>query len=107
MRYRPFKIPLKVLTSFTRQLVESKQSVRFVSLSINKRCMTLQALSPSTVENSSKVAISTDSRKFCDWLESNLTAKCRPIVIAPAKTGKDKSNKKAVKKIDHVNKGNR
>jgi len=30
---------------------------------------------------------------------------CRPIVIAPAKTGKDKSSKKAVIKIAQANKG--
>lgn len=32
-------------------------------------------------------------------------AKCRPIVMAPAKTGNDKSNKKAVIKIAQTNNG--
>lgn len=31
--------------------------------------------------------------------------KCRPIVIAPANTGKDNNNKNAVINTDHTNKG--
>jgi hypothetical protein len=42
---------------------------------------------------------------ICKRFVRNISDKCRLIVIAPAKTGRDKSNKKAVIKIAHTNNG--
>jgi hypothetical protein len=60
----------------------------------------LQELAIVTNVISDKFTNTTCSKIFCNWLAKILTAKCRPIVIAPAKTGKNNNNKNAVIKTD-------
>ena len=49
--------------------------------------------------------MTTYSTFICNWLVELLMTKCRPIVIAPANTGKESNNKKAVIKTAHTNRG--
>ena len=48
----------------------------------------------------------TCSKIICNWLAKSLMAKCRPMVIAPAKTGKESNNNTAVIRTAQTNKGN-
>ena len=106
MRYLTFEIPSKVLSSFARVLIRSKESVRFVILFIEEDCKSLRALFTKTNNVSTKYVMFTNTKIICNWFVKFSTAKCHPIVIPPANTGSDKSSKNAVIKIAQTNRGN-